>query len=783
MLDIKSRSNDPAREIEEAKEEEYKIIEKTKKVRKPKNGFIVYLLLLLFLSGIITGFLFLSNHSTGRRVYRNIEDMYQSQMYSLPENDSPERYAKNIYLFFTQYDGYDFDETKLKEQISVDSSDYELNPQHLLDRANVEMVFGELLNRFNNEKNNVDSFTSIEYYDETTGQNYNFTSAQEIIALRDEKLKLIDVTYENLYKSNESKASTVLEESVKNYYNIRNYLESNKNFGFMIRDNNGKTYYCNEGKVASLSDKEIEIYERDINGLNSAFVFPLFSEKVGFYFNNEPLNESFRKNNINGYFFATNTLISSVDSVASNEQMSVYAFQDFLSAFISLCFISLLVLLFICRHDFGAFKRGSAIIYNFYAKFPLILKLLGFVIFPIFYFLVSENPSHMRYFVDVIIGTKAYMFFVYFIKHIFKNFKNLKNEPEFKIIRRIFKDFHYVNKSGKIFTIILFYSMFVIFGVFGTGLYVFGSLAILLENEPAIVLLATALYAVAMLFYKYYMDFTIGYCKLCYYIKKIYEGSDEYIEEQNPAKQEIYYLNNLRRGFIESVNKMIKAERMKTQLITNVSHDLKTPLTSIINYLELLKKEGMQGAHTNEYLEILEAKSQRLKYLIEDLFEASKLTAGEVELNLDKVNVCDLINQTVGELSGKLEDANIDLRTKFDSENIYLKLDGKKIWRVFENLLNNIIKYSLSGTRAYIDVQEEINEVIITFKNISNHEIKFDKSELFDRFKRGDDSRSTDGNGLGLSIAQSIINLHGGFIDIVVDGDLFKVVITFRKKC
>jgi signal transduction histidine kinase len=323
--------------------------------------------------------------------------------------------------------------------------------------------------------------------------------------------------------------------------------------------------------------------------------------------------------------------------------------------------------------------------------------------------------------------------------------------------------------------------MFTIFVLIATSGMAIAALAMLFHGMVAELLLVSVAYIFAMLFYRYYWSFTIGYCKLCYYIKKIYEGENIIIEEREPAKREIYYLNNLRRGFIESVDKTIKAERLKTQLITNVSHDLKTPLTSIINYLELLKKDGMQGEHANEYISILESKSQRLKLLIEDLFEASKLSAGEVELNLERVNVCDLIKQAAGELSGKLESSGIDLRMKFDSDNIYLKLDGKKMWRVFENLLNNIIKYSVGGTRAYINVEDEANEYIITFRNISNHEINFDKSELFDRFKRGDGSRSTDGNGLGLSIAQSIVHLHGGFIDIIVDGDLFKVVIVFRK--
>ena len=233
-------------------------------------------------------------------------------------------------------------------------------------------------------------------------------------------------------------------------------------------------------------------------------------------------------------------------------------------------------------------------------------------------------------------------------------------------------------------------------------------------------------------------------------------------------------INNMKVGFKKSLENEIKSERLKSELITNVSHDLKTPLTSIINYVDLLKKEGLSKEEAQGYIEVLDRKSQRLKTLIDDLFEASKMASGAVELNIEKVDVTALLQQSLAELDEKINKSSLIFKLKLPKQKVYASLDGKRTWRVFENLINNILKYSQPKTRVYIELIEQDHKIIITMKNISSYEMDFDNVEIFERFKRGDKSRNTEGSGLGLSIAKSILELQGGNLSIEIDGDLFK---------
>ncbi|ACA44614.1 sensor histidine kinase [Clostridium botulinum] len=240
-------------------------------------------------------------------------------------------------------------------------------------------------------------------------------------------------------------------------------------------------------------------------------------------------------------------------------------------------------------------------------------------------------------------------------------------------------------------------------------------------------------------------------------------------------------INNMKEGYKKSLEEQVKSERLKTELITNVSHDLKTPLTSIINYIDLLKKEDLSKDEINGYISVLDRKSKRLKALIEDLFEASKMSSGAVELNIEKINVTALLKQALGEFEEKIKKSSLQLKFKCTNNKAYANLDGKKTWRVFENLINNIIKYSQPNTRVYIDLIETNTKIIITMKNVSRYEMDFSADEIFERFKRGDKARNTDGSGLGLAIAKSISELQGGSLNIIIDGDLFKVIVEFNK--
>ncbi|WFD12189.1 histidine kinase dimerization/phospho-acceptor domain-containing protein [Tepidibacter hydrothermalis] len=241
-------------------------------------------------------------------------------------------------------------------------------------------------------------------------------------------------------------------------------------------------------------------------------------------------------------------------------------------------------------------------------------------------------------------------------------------------------------------------------------------------------------------------------------------------------------LNNIKTGFKVAVDKETKSQNMKTELITNVSHDLKTPLTSIINYVDLLKDENITDEEKDKYIDILDSKSKRLKILIEDLFEASKVSSGNVELNIETLDIISLFRQTLGEMDEKISESGLNFKVNMPDYEVFCELDGRRTYRIFENIIGNILKYSMQNSRVYIDIIDSDDNVELVFKNISSYEMNFDVSEITQRFTRGDKSRNIQGSGLGLNIAKSLVDIQNGCMDIVVDGDLFKLIIKFQKK-
>ena len=238
-------------------------------------------------------------------------------------------------------------------------------------------------------------------------------------------------------------------------------------------------------------------------------------------------------------------------------------------------------------------------------------------------------------------------------------------------------------------------------------------------------------------------------------------------------------LNNINEGLSVAINEKMKSERFKTELITNVSHDIKTPLTSIINYVDLIKKEEPENGNIKEYINVLDRQSSRLKKLIEDLMEASKASTGNLAVNLTVCEAGVLLSQTVGEFDERLKAAGLTPVVNIPEKPVKIMADGRHLWRVFDNLMNNICKYSQVGTRVYLDVSERDGRAKITFRNISKYELNITGEELTERFVRGDKSRNTEGSGLGLSIAKSLTELQNGSLKIDIDGDLFKVTLSF----
>lgn len=266
-------------------------------------------------------------------------------------------------------------------------------------------------------------------------------------------------------------------------------------------------------------------------------------------------------------------------------------------------------------------------------------------------------------------------------------------------------------------------------------------------------------------------------------IKRIAGGDLEYkidtcvLKGDNKAMGEA--INKIGEGLYHAVDASMKNERLKADLITNVSHDIKTPLTSIINYVDLLKREHLENEKARNYISVLDAKSQRLKQLTEDLVEASKVSSGNITLQMERLNFVELVYQTAGEFNERFEARDLTAVTKLPKEPVIILADGRRIWRVIENLYNNVAKYAMEHTRVYVGMEVLEGTAFFSIKNISEQALNIDASELTERFIRGDVSRSTEGSGLGLSIAKNLTNLMGGTFDIYLDGDLFKVTVSF----
>lgn len=388
----------------------------------------------------------------------------------------------------------------------------------------------------------------------------------------------------------------------------------------------------------------------------------------------------------------------------------------------------------------------------------------------------------------------TYIFYeVIYIKYIFKEgvkryFKQNILLVEFfsKLNKGLGKLFKYVRNidlreknNKKIFLIVVinFIIICMSFCIVVIGVYTFGG------GGYLITLLTFLIYLVIMFTILKASEKKISsnYKKLLKQTHEMSNGNldfriDEDLGMFNELKAE---LQKIQGGFKKAVDEEVKSQNMKTELISNVSHDLKTPLTSIISYVDLLKSEEDEDKK-KQYIETLDKKSQRLKVLIEDLFEMSKASSGNINLNIIDVDIISLIKQTMIEINDKIKESTVKFKFNHSEEKIILPLDSQRTFRVFENLILNITKYSMKNSRAYIDVIKREDKVQITLRNISENELDFGEEEIVERFVRGDKSRNTEGSGLGLAIAKSFVELQGGTFNISLDGDLFKVMIEFN---
>ncbi len=309
---------------------------------------------------------------------------------------------------------------------------------------------------------------------------------------------------------------------------------------------------------------------------------------------------------------------------------------------------------------------------------------------------------------------------------------------------------------------------------------IFFSAIIFASYSPGVGVLFFLLFNFALFCFFCYLS--IGLQRLQQGGRKLAAGALDYKVDTNymlPAlKEHGENLGSIAQGMVAAVEQRMRSERLKTELITNVSHDIKTPLTSIINYVDLLGQEQLEGKAA-EYLEVLDRQSKRLKKLTEDLVEASKASTGNLNVSLEPTGVCEILHQALGEYAERLEAGRLEVVFDTPEEEIYVMADGRLLWRVVDNLLSNVSKYSLAGTRVYLQVERLDGEVVMSVKNISRDRLGIDAQELMERFVRGDTARSTEGSGLGLNIARSLTELMQGRFNLIVDGDLFKVEVRF----
>lgn len=274
---------------------------------------------------------------------------------------------------------------------------------------------------------------------------------------------------------------------------------------------------------------------------------------------------------------------------------------------------------------------------------------------------------------------------------------------------------------------------------------------------------------------------------------KIHEAIDKLASGETSYKVNAEHFSSLEANLAEGLNRIsdgletalaeqVKSERLKADLITNVSHDIKTPLTSIINYVDLIKREKIDNPTIQRYLEVLDQKSQRLKTLTEDLVEASKASSGNIKLEMAHIDIVELVQQTNGEFEEKFMMSHLHLVCNLPNEVLIIEADGRRLWRVLENLYNNACKYALENTRVYVSIEDIDNQAVFSIKNISAAPLNISPDELTERFVRGDVSRTTEGSGLGLSIAKSLTTLQGGELRITIDGDLYKAEVIFPIK-
>lgn len=603
----------------------------------------------------------------------------------------------------------------------------------------------------------------------------NSKNEKEEKILIDEQNKKIEEAKKQYKKSDEEIKKEILENKDKEYKNAKDSVDKIKDIIFYIINIKTNEIYTN------LEDtNDIEDYIK-----RNAFYsvrFPNLKQTDGYF---KPINDQFYQNGLRGYFVVPNEVegYNLIKEEYENFNSGKYICIKQGALGISELILGIIILIYVMKNKGDEFQFIEKI-FNLYEKIPLDLRIGIFIIYTA---IVSNKMQYYDanyIFVNIsnIVTIGLYIFYLMInIKEIL-NLVNRKGELQSQWEKSVTYKFYSNFKESLLFKSVLFKIIIILMATALWGIFLQRQILYFSNRDSAIM---------SIFFIVIYL-ITVGYyiLKKVAYFNKIIKSTDKIIDGdlnfdieekgKNQLSRLAHNINNIKKGYKKSVKNEVKSERLKSELITNVSHDLKTPLTSIINYIDLLKEEGLSKEEIDGYIAVLDRKSKRLKVLIEDLFEATKISSGAVELNIEKLNVVSLLKQALAEFDEKIEKSSLIFKVKIDDQKIYANLDGKKTWRVFDNLINNIVKYSQPNTRVYIELKEENDKVVVTMKNISAYEMDFDPKEIYERFKRGDKSRNTEGTGLGLAIANSIVEIQGGSMDIAIDGDLFKVTVKFN---
>ncbi|EKS4342427.1 HAMP domain-containing histidine kinase [Clostridium botulinum] len=694
---------------------------------------------------------------TGYDLIKNRTCLVKDPYFSSKEFDEElQSYCNNLYNFHITYKNFNdkIAESRVtKEQITTLKSFYEDNI------LSSQMTIKDEYNSFLSEAE----------------QSGDKNKLAKLTQQRDEKLK--EVEKENTKTETELKKEIALW-SYNDYKNIKKAIESKREIKYYIKNTLTKEAYTNLEPKTNI-DRYIK------NNSIYSISFPLKSRKAEKFSETNNLLNSF---NWEGYIIITKDFNSNGYILKNYNYYN--SIRDRLVKEIIIGISSLIIGIFILT----LFKKRNCLnppilnkIKKIYNNIPLDLKLFIFILYTAVMgnYLINLSffykPLGINHF---IVTTLLSIYVLYFIFNFKYAIKLKKDKNEFLIqykgslinkLLNVIKNSNFNNNIKlKLVSIITFFALL--------GAFILLLLLLGFHNILSAFIIIILLYIILLIRYLF---------KKADYLNEILKATEEitcgnldYIIKENKGGvlgKIAHNINNMKEGYKRSLEEQIKSERLKTELITNVSHDLKTPLTSIINYIDLLKKEDLSKDEVNAYISVLDRKSERLKSLIEDLFEASKMSSGAVELNIEKIDVTALLKQSIAEFEEKITKSSLELKFKYDNNKTYANLDGKKTWRVFENLINNIIKYSQPNTRVYIDLIETNTKIIITMKNISRYEMNFTSDEIFERFKRGDKARNTEGSGLGLAIAKSIVELQGGNLNINIDGDLFKVTVEFNK--